>query len=350
MKILYVNLLYRVVGHKMLDQNLVNLMGISNDVTVISEKNWYARLSTNIRVSNYEIYPKNNRISRYQNTIKIISYVKNYIKTEKFDIIFLASFDLYTLSIFGRKLLKHNTVLLHHDTVDILKYARYKIFYKFIPKYVNHATFESYIKTYLMNMLKVSEDNCFIINHPISPINNAKLTSNSVFDFVGISNSNDECLIDDIINYEEKTMFFLNNNIKILLKSKNRSFDNGYLKVINNFVSEEEYSQYISGSKAIVMPFSKTFQYRTSGTLMDGLSNRKVIIGSNIMITQEYNLKYPVIVKIFTNIEEFSRICVHISKQNFDTFEFDDFIDKHSDFEISQKINKDFNRIIERNK
>jgi hypothetical protein len=161
---------------------------------------------------------------------------------------------------------------------------------------------------------------------------------------VGLSSSNDENIIESIIRKEEKENLLKQMKIKVVLKSKEFEYDNGYLKVVKGYLEKEVYSDFIDNAQSIYMPFPNRFQFRMSGTLIDALTNNKIVYGSDIPVMRQYSIKYPSICKVVNDENAFIETLLSNNDNNKKLEdEFDKFKEDHSEERIELILAKILN-------
>lgn len=340
MKLMYMDLL-TPKGHKIQNKRYINLLAKYFDVYVTCPENWYNNSLNAHMIEDKDFLVGKGKFKNRLDSIR--SFIKNYrlLKSIKPDYIFIASYDTITLAFVINFLIKkcNNRVkILHHNNIDETKNKIKRFFFKTYINKVDHIVFEEFIKEYLNKNYNIKQNSIYVLPHQLNIENNCSNNSKKeVFDCVGLSQSNDDNIIYEIIKNEIKNETIKNSNIKIILKSKLYEFDNGALKVFKGYLETKEYNNYIVNSLSFCMPFSVNFNNRMSGTFVDALSNNKVVFGTNIKLLKYYNKKYPHICNIFNNIED---LVVKLSKvdinKNQYIEEFLDFKYAHSDKVIEE--------------
>lgn len=333
MNLMYIDLL-SPIGHKTQNKCYINLLAKYFDVYVTCPKNWYdGSLNANVIEDNKFLIGKGKFKARF-NSIR--SLIKNCALTKiiKPDYIFISSYDTMIMALFIhflKKTCKNRLKILHHINVDEINNKIKRFFFKTYMNKVDHVVFEEFIEEYLINEISVNKKNIFVLPHQlnIKDLNNKK----QLYDCVALSESNSESSIYKIIKNEILNSTIKNNNKKIILKSKLYEYDNGALKVIMGYLDDNEYNRYIANTLYVYMPFSLNFNYRMSGTLVDALSNNKIVLGSNIKLLKYYSKKYPHICKIVNNEKDLIKIINEIEKADINTYldEFLKFRYNHSD-------------------
>jgi hypothetical protein len=346
LKILYVNFIHNLWGHKRLDEKLIKYLATFAEVTVISPRDWYKDLPSKINIITYnpKTYLSKKIDSKHFYSIKIMNFAARIKKKEKFDYIFAASFDTYAFAI-GRFFFnnQNNLYIMHHNNTDSLYRNKVDIFFKSYVKDVNHVVFEKFISDYLAKKYRIKKDNILTLPHPLYK-NNCNNNKKKI-DCVGISNSNDENWINEIINLEKKNEILKRHGLSVVLRSESKTYDNGNLKVINGYLKKTKYNYYINNTNKIFLPFPKTFKYRMSGSLMDALSNNKIVLGSDIPLIKRYSQQYPKICYTVKNPKDFFEQIknIKVSKDNkMVKHDFKEFNNAHSQQKITEILVREF--------
>lgn len=335
--ILYLDFMY-YTGHVRSNKNFIKALGKFSNVYALSQVNYFDEYKEELNaVDTIRIIEKNNlnlyngQLLNRLSSLKIMMQSALLSKKIRPDYIFVSSFDTIAFN-FGRFLFgkTKNMYLLHTINIDELSNSiKKKIFGSYKNK-VNHVVFEQYMKDYLVNEIEIEPYRIFVLPHPLNANTESSNSKEIEYACVGLSNSNDEELITRLIELEKEKSVFKNNCKKVILKSKEKEFDNGYLKVFKGFLDKNIYDNYINKSEYVIVPFSKAFRYRMSGTLVDAFSNNKIVLGNDIPIIQAYANKYPNICKIFTNAFGVAEEICLCRKSYGKKFEFKKFKMEHS--------------------
>ncbi|GAA0182416.1 hypothetical protein SH2C18_48020 [Clostridium sediminicola] len=343
MKIIILDYLFPK-NHAPLYYKIINYLTNVGDVKVIARNGYYSKHKNDwkdveleeIRV---DMDGRNMIIRKLQSIVSMLKtrkVVAGNINSAK--VVF--TFDTIAFAI-GRLFLKlDNFFILHHKNIDELKNPVKKFFFKTYMNKVNHIVFEDYFKEYLVQKIGVDEKRIHVIPHPTFK----SVTSNEedIYDCIGLSNSNDENFIKEIIDDERKNGRLKMAKQQVILRSKKYQFDNGYLKVITGYLSKKDYDNYIKKCKGVFIPLPSTFEYRVSGVIYDAISNYKVVIANNVPIIKSYEEKYPLLCIGVNNVEEFFakvdelKYCITTKK------DFDQFIKFHDKDIIIQKFKDAF--------
>lgn len=331
MKILYMNLQYNNSGQRRMDENIIRELNKIANVSVVCPEGWYEHQIANVEYIYYspKSVIKNRRIQYYSKSLKNVFFA-NKISRRKYNYYLFASYDTVLFSVFKiiNPRILSKCFIIHNNNIDGINEKKLKkFFFQTYSKKVNHITLDSFIGEYLIESLHVNSKNVYVLPHPL---NSNGICDKKEYDCVGISNSNDESWINEIIQKEKKTALFKKYDVKIVLRSHNLNYDDGYLLVINGWLSDEEYNNYINGAKCIFLPFPKSFKYRMSGSIVDAFSNYTAVIGSDIPLFNHYAKQYKGICKVVNSSDEFCYSVLLIKEGKVDNTDFDCFIQAHS--------------------
>lgn len=345
MKILFCNMLDQnyVKGHKNLDEKMMEYISNFSELHVLAPLGWYERIPYNVEKNNRLYYIDNRNLLGHRYALDVLNKVKELDLMYKFDYILFESFDTVVSinAIMKFKQYSKRIYVMHHNNIDNFEMIKkQKIVFDIYKNRINHIVLGEYIRDHLVVQDEVRIDKVFSIPHPLD---NMLLTipDNRIYDCVGISSSNDEKWIEEIINLEKNNSWFQTKELRAVFKSQKHSFDNGYLKVIKGFIPDNEYNDYYANAKQVFLPFPTYFKYRMSGSLVDSLSNKSVVIGTAIPVFEWYAKEYPTICKTVNSMNELLDL---IEKEKcLDYVEaFDKFKVDHSDLVIENLLKKCF--------
>ncbi|NLJ89014.1 MAG: hypothetical protein GX327_09650 [Epulopiscium sp.] len=263
-----------------------------------------------------------------------------------YDFIVVSSFETI-MFVIGRYFFKKDDkiILFHHFNTDELNNKIKAWFFRRYMNKVTHIVFAEFIKDYLINNFDINPKKIFVMPHHMNIIDE-NTTMKKEFDCVGLSNSNDEEIISEILQKEKQEKVFKKMGCKVVLKSKIHEFDDGYLKIVKGYLEKEVFDNYINNTQSIYMPFPSSFQYRMSGTLIDALSNGKIVYGSDIPVMRYYSKRHPNICKVVDNADSFINKLLN-KKDNISDYtkDFERFKQEHSEEKIEGVFRKIFNSI-----
>ena len=257
----------------------------------------------------------------------------------KYDKVIFFTFDtlsFFLISIFTNK----NIYLFHHNNADHLVNKYKSIFFNLYKNKVYHIVFEDFIKDYLVKK-GVDSNLVYVIRHPLPVLLNTcqPLSNKKSKIFVGLGHGNDESLLCEIINKELETKILQNNNIKLVIRSQQKYIKlPPSVKIINDFLSKEEYENLYSEASGILILFPYSFKYRFSGTLLDAFYSKKIVIGRNIPIVKSFSQMYPNSCYIFDKVNVLFNLL--LDKSEFDNDEYQIFLANYSDNNIQNQLNE----------
>jgi hypothetical protein len=344
MNILYLDFL-NPKSHLRLDINQIETLSKIGKVTVISPIGRYRNLPLNVTlIENKFLSITKGKLSSRLYSLRSM-FVSSYLSRKIcYDSIIVSSFETIIFSI-GRFLYRSNKriFLIHHFNIDELTSKIKALFFRTYMNKFEHIVFEEFIKKKLVDEFGIDSNRIHILPHHMNVL---KIFDkiNLKYDCVGLSNSNDEKIISKIVEEEKDKSLFKDSRRKVILKSKNIEYDNGFLKVIKGFIENVQFEDYLRSSRSIYMPFPEDFKYRMSGTLIDALSNKKIVYGSNIILIEHFALKYPQICKIIYSEHDFFEFVI---KNSFDLNDNQliDFKNFNNDYSV-EKIKTSFEQIL----
>lgn len=338
MKVIYLDFLIPK-GHHNQNQYYISTFSQIGEVIVVTPPGFYDIDEENVLiVEDKHIGMSEGKFSTRMSVLKNMKIANRFVRKYKPDIIFISSYDTFMFPLFYIMNRKRNLFLLHHNNIDELINPYKRKSFNFYMNGVKHVVFEEFIKEKLVRDYGISNSDVFLLPHQLNVNDEGSSDEPVLYDCVGLSNSNDENIISELIEKEKEESIFKKNDLKIVLKSSEVSFDNGALKVIKGFLPVEEYNNYFNQTKSVFMPFPSQFQYRMSGTLVDALSNNKRVISSDIALMQYYKDAYPNICYIFKDGDELVRNLLCNIEDNRYLEEFDRFRSKHSSGNIKKSL------------
>lgn len=341
-------------GHRRLLENLVRLLKDDYDVYVAIPKNSGSNLDNVKTVEMKDIYyydkdsSVRNRLNYYQYNLSRIIELNSFIKKINPDYVFIMTYTEVPLGIFSF-LYKDwdKTIVMDHNNIDRVLTSKIKrvLFNRFAKK-VKHIALCDFIADKMVHDLAIRRNNIAVWPHPLYQNSVEERNIEKKYDCVGISNSNDELVIKRIVEKEKKSVYLKKHNLRVVLRSKEIEYDDGYLKVLVGHLPKDEYDSYINSTKSIFLAFPTSFQYRMSGTLMDALSNRIPVIGTDIPLVASYSSKYKNVLRVYSDdsfVEDIKAVSENNESMQSD---FDAFLYDHSDDELKRRMINTFSALI----
>lgn len=338
MKILFLNMLpdAAVFGHKKVDKKLIDALNNFSKVNVIAPHNWFEKLSTDIVLKEIKSKDGKRKISYYYTCLKNLLEAYRMDRKEKFDYIVFATFDEY-MSCIAMKLFRDadsRLFITYRNNLDeIDRLIKKRNAFRSYCKKINHIVFEEFQREHLISEYKIPADKVYTIPYPKR---DRVAEEPIIYDFLAISNTNDEEWIDKLIEIEERSEIIKKNGLQVVFRSKKRTYDNGFLHVIKGFIENSEYNHYLGASSTVFIPYPSTFRYRMSGVMIEAFSNHKRVIGSNIPLLNAYKERYPRICKTVNTFDEL--LCEIVNKEKGSNLDDSDFVQFEEDHSIEALI------------
>ncbi len=360
MKILFYNCVYRP-GHLYFDTKLISYLSkVAEELIILQPEGWFDIKEENITYVDCELRQnkktKHKRASLWRRTI--INSVRAAKEMKRFspDVVVVGEYELSTFGVTIGLLVSKcpNIVIVHHNNIDQLRTSLIKrSLFKTYKNKVFHCTLEPYIKEFIQKEYGISQEKVFCWPHPSEPLKEASKNAEreqkdgiKEYDIIGLSRSNDEGLIDSLIQQEKKESIFKNNGLRILLKSKTKTFDDGALTVIKGWIQDDEYKRYYSSAKSVFVAFPDSYQYRVSATLIEAFRDRIPVIGSDIKLIWYYQSMYPHICQVYSDMTFVNSLKTISEESDEKEREFELFIERHSDQYITNQIQKNLSELI----
>lgn len=338
------------IGHKLLNNRLLSYLGEEN-LLISNHNSYYNHYQKNWRFieCNAPITNKYSVIARGLTTFASISTLQK-AKREDFDKIIYFTFDTINFAAEYFFLKKHDVYLIHHLNTSELIIPRKAHLFKTYANKVKHIVFGDFIKSFLINTMKVDERRVLSLPHPILINKNLNLPESNRIEsmsdgrklWIALGYATDLNLIDQIIEYENKTKLLENNNIKLVLRWFKQPFETKSISIISGHLETSLYNTLYASACGVLLLYPHNYKHRFSGAIMDALANGKPVIGSSIPVTNEFEMAYPSFCSSFKSVPDlFEKIIEKSSPKtgDFQEFELNQFYARHSDNLISESFN-----------
>lgn len=340
-------------GHFRLFTNIVRLLAQSNEVTVVFPKSVHETIvGCKTILAPYDYYYSKTK-NKLHLVLQYVSYSKNvckYIasidKMERFDAVISVTYNEVGFA-FGKKYFRDlsKVLLMSHNNLDLVLNNKIKeILFNTYAHKVKHLVQCKFIKEEFSKSFNIPQKEIGVWMHPQNRNEEGLHRSTDIFDCVGISNSNDDVIIKEIIEREHDTGYIKKHGLRVVLRSKLYEFDDGYLKVFKGFLEKDQYDYYINNAKCIFLPFPTGFKLRMSGTLVDAFSNCKPIIGTPIALFKACSEQYPAIMRIYSPdlfVEQIKDCNKSLSGDLYQRF-----IEVHSDNSVLNNMTDELNNLL----
>lgn len=262
-----------------------SLANLKVEYTFVGKKSFLDRLGIPNNIKKLEIpesYYKNighkNIIIREYVLFKILNYVKRTLNLKYYDKIIFLSFENFSL-FFSFNFHRNNVYAILHNNLRRVNNSKVLKVLKYLSKKINFISLDYYIQKRLDSI----GINTKVIIHPLvkisESINSKENNKNKIVLFSPSISSTDQTFINDVINNKEILKTLEEKGIEIIFRSKSINYNSNNIKVISNYLNEDEYRKLLKEADYLLLPYEKNFNYRISGVLLEGISlNKKMII------------------------------------------------------------------------
>lgn len=350
MRIAFANMLEPnyVKGHKLLDLKILQVLVKISQVDIFAPLNWYNYTAS--EVNNILIEYGEKKVGKYfhhRYSMCVVNKILEYDLMKRYDYIIFESYNTYVMMYVYLKIFnaKSRVYIMHHNNIDIIdNHLKQKLAFLSYCKKINHLVLAEYIREHLINAYDISPSKVHTISHPI--VNNHKNFGTIVkdLDCVGISNSNDEEWVKMAIEAEKKQHFFTKHKIKTILRSKQYTFHNEYLQIINGYLDVKTYDLYNLRARTVFLPFPEDYKYRMSGVLIEALANGSVVICTKLPMSDYFSRNYPHICMYANCIEDLLLLLPESENKKIIQDEMEKFVHSHNDLNTERVIRAIFNK------
>ena len=330
--------------HLFFNYKIINILASEHDVVLASPKGFYdpLQLSSNIQIVDIKFdYNQTRGIRRRLEYFSLPNQYTNLCKNLQPDAVIFLTFNTNYFILF-RTVVKAcpKCYLYHHNNVDKIRNSKYSRFlFNTYKNNVYHLVLEDFIRTTVVQSLHVDSDRVIVVPHPLQ-IMNVDQHLDKEYKCCCISNSTNGDFIQDLIQGERNTHILSTLKFRVIVKSKDYIFDDGYLTVKDfGHIPDELFQKYFMSSEIILAPFPNNFGNRVSGTLIEALSNNKIVIGTPFDLMLDYQKKYPNVCYMVKDGKEFLRVIKDINHYEDAQQDFEKFSVEHSDTKVRSSIN-----------
>nr|WP_319473682.1 hypothetical protein [uncultured Sphaerochaeta sp.] len=325
-------------GHQSVNFDIVSILSQNFKIRMVALENFYSvkqkKNFSDLGVELIEYKMRYKKVNRYNSRINSIKHMiissKYYMKE---DLIVVLAFDTIAF-LFGELFLPRTCrkILFHHNNTDELVSIIKRIIFNIYKNHVYHFLFQEDFCEYLSKKIKVDGNKFYYVPHPIHL--RAKGNNIQPNTIVGLCRSVDESVVE---NFMENDFFLNQSDIKIIIRSKRYRFESNNLKIINGFLEEAKYLEYLDIAAYILVLLPETFQFRISGSIYDAISYGKIVLTNNRIKFNYFNTYYPGLCHYISNIEDVISI-LNNNSINIEQFNqsYKDFINNHLPERIEQ--------------
>ena len=369
MRILYVNICEEraYTGHRLFDIEWADGLSMIGKVDLIQpHENWFQNVpeKINLITYNYDSHDHSvlnsaffhkgllERIDLHHHVVngRFFRYIEKLDKMNRYDVILAAHIDylMFNFRFWNSKLTKKIYLIEHSPVIYNNKY--YRMFCALYKNKIKHIVMEKAALPYYIGKLGIKTELVKYIPHPLNVIKEVNTNIINKYKIVGLSNSNSDLEIQKIVEFEKNTNYFKDHEISVILRSKNIRFDNGALIVFTGKfgLSFHDFYSYVLNAEMFLLPFPTDFGARTSGTIIDGLSNRKPVVGTMFETMIQYSKDYSEICKTYCTVDEMiEKIEYFLSSDHIQSQEddFSRFLDDRSPDEMKRIYMETFSQM-----
>lgn len=232
-----------------------------------------------------------------------------------FDVVIISYYD--EIAILFAPFPKGTYLINHINIAEIYKSKIKRFFFKWISKRYTHIVFDDASSAYL-NSIGITKTH--IVKHGIiEPFANSQKTDNIIF--CPSSSSADSIFMTELINNKEFRDLLIRKKYKLILRGKYNLKTTENIIILDNFLEDDEYQNLFSISKFILLPYHNSFMFRTSGVLLEGIANRKVLLVRSLPSLLYYK-KYYENLYGFTTVNEFVEVISKLIDNKSDSVTF----------------------------
>lgn len=250
-------------------------------------------------------------------------YFSNAMYINKFDYVLFTSAEPFVISFISR-FIKVRCGFIDHGIGKIAESKLYKISYKYLlGDNIDIITLDDYINLFVESLLKRPSH---VIYHPIYESEQSKSTHNPVENIIfAPSGGNDQEFIKELLLKKDS----IPNKFKIIIRTSGDSFESDRLVIYNKSLPSEVYYKYMNTSAAILIPYEKTYNYRTSAIFFEAMANNKPVIILNNNTLAQIVLKHSKVAFLIDSVEDLDK-AFNLTR-NIKAQEFKNVLEQYSD-------------------
>lgn len=214
--------------------------------------------------------------------ILTLLWVKRNFNTKNYDLILFLTYDVISLFFFR---VKQNVVIINHDNAAKLESKIYLEFTRRLPSNYCHVVLAEDIKPYLTGILRRRQIYYVphgFLKHYNAGIRPSFLKGNANFLFCPVNSGYDIDFVSKVFNSSAFADFLKKNGLLFVAKKNLINDQSEQYVCLNGMISDEEYCYLISNAKAVVLPYSRDYKYRSSGILFECVATGTPVISNKI--------------------------------------------------------------------
>ncbi len=234
-----------------------------------------------------KLFVESNRLISIYHEILKLRYINNNLDLNKYDYIFLSSYNEIGIYFSG---IKSKLILINHNNLQGLDNSLKLFFYKKISRNNCQIVFENYMKKYLES---IGVTNVFKISHGFSErminFNNNHIYKNKLASlkfgdfnkviFISSVNKLDKKFFQELILDEKFITYLKDKNCLLVIKSKlNLLCNSRNIRLINYVLTDFEYNSIFMRSDLIIIKYPDFFKRRVSAVFFECVNNNKTCL------------------------------------------------------------------------
>ncbi len=298
------------LGHR--NFNKIHIEALSNigcSIQLVGRESAFEMINTCPNISKF-IFPKwtSKRFPFYSVSERIknivsLFWIKRKIVLADYDLIIFLAYDIMSISFFRTK---YNVVLVNHNNVSQLNNTFKRFLTHKLPTHYKQVVLTKDSADYLKDLMI---NNVFYVPHGFvtAPKRTKRplcLRDDQRFIFIPVNRWYNEKIIADIVSSENVMNLLSEKNMVIVMKKK--LYNGGGSRnvvLLDNNIPDDEYNYLTCKALSVVLPYSKDFQYRSSGILFECVAYNIPIISTCISAMLHY--KDSLNISYFDSVEEF---------------------------------------------
>lgn len=294
-KVLVAEVLY-AQGHKKLNEKYIKCISNNFSVTLLDDGDYFSGVDDSL--IDKRIPVKVLKVSRVE-IIKTICHAINLKRIAKIAKetgirnVILLSFHTEGFAMARRSFEGINVIVVHHYEIDRMTKIpkEIKSFNKF-KNQITHCALEEFITKGIIKEFGVPREKAYTVNTPVDMVN-MQMPNHDANLFIGIGQSTDQKLIDDLIRLDKEGYIKTDTQAKIILRSKAKSYNGTNVEVFTGFLEREEYDKLYREATACIVRYEPTYRLRSSGSIDDAFRNHKKVIVLGFPAGDSYAEMFP---------------------------------------------------------
>lgn len=313
--------LYPQKGHFHFNNEIISAFTKFANVTVRSPERNYLTDENKKKVFHISenktklIYEKKTRF-KYLELFYNYYSIARHIKKNNYSLIYVLTFQNIHLMLFlinlNKKILGKTFFNLHNNLSNILasSNSREKFFFSFYQKRIKAICNNSLIlDTALDYGFKFNSLN--LVRHPLI-VHNLQIASEYIYDSVFISLGNNNQLLNELILQEAKNQVLSESDLKIFIRISGGISSKSIDLYESEWLDESKKNSILASTWSVGVFFEENYKLRVSGSIIEALSNNKIVFATITDISEYFSNLYPDIVILIDSIEDFiEKLSLH---------------------------------------